>query len=196
MVQFPVGAQRLDGLFGKRQPVTGGLQFRWRQVERFLAQVLATQPRPLAESCHLRGDLQFAVSLGAAFPAPMRRWTGSAVQGCQQAHLGLAQRLGEVVERHRDERGSVAGQVEVLDEILLTFVQVDGARVHHPGCGGQVHFAEDARRLTILDVQEHVFGRGRAQRDGRGRVGVRHPEIFVTRKMQFLVADQEIKDTP
>ena len=61
-----VFGQVLHRFIGNRDPVAGGLQIAGRQVERFLPDVFAAEPHPFAEAGHLRGDLQFAVSLLAA----------------------------------------------------------------------------------------------------------------------------------
>ena len=119
----------LHGFVRDADPVAGGLQFgRWK-IERFLPQVTAAQPLAFSEARHLRGDLQLSVGLAATAH-------GGAFNGIDQAHLGLAQRFGVVIEGNRDQRGCVAGQVELLDKILHALMQVNGVGVDHPGGGG------------------------------------------------------------
>ena len=57
-------AQTRHGLFGKREPVAGGLQIGGRQVERFLPEGFVGVPAAFEETGDLCGDLEFAPGFG------------------------------------------------------------------------------------------------------------------------------------
>ena len=91
-----------------------------------------------------------------------------AVEQALDPRLGLAARLGVPVARERlDERLAIL-QLQRLDLVGPAHVQVDRPLV---GRGVGARALERAQQLARADVddREHV-GRGRAQRDARGRV--------------------------
>ncbi|MBV6465939.1 MAG: hypothetical protein PGMFKBFP_01229 [Anaerolineales bacterium] len=183
-------AQTRCRLLGEGEPVAGRLQIGGRQVERLLAEVFAAEPTAFAEAGHLRCDLQLSPEF-----CDGRLGIGDwkLVGGGENLNGGFAQGLGVVIQPDRDQRGDVAGQVEFLHKVLLSLVQVDGARMRHPDRAGEVHFADDARAVLVFGVEDDPRGRGRTERDVRGGICVRHPEDFVCRGVRFVIGDQHVE---
>ena len=101
----------------------------------------------------------------------------------QRRHLGLVDRLGEVVAAHAPHVGLALVVLEALDVILAGFVKIDGLLVQRGEGRRERHLADDVRLGRDVDHHE-VVARDRPQPDRVGRVRLRRPVPGSRRMMQ------------
>ena len=118
-------AQTLQRGLRQYDPIARRLQFGRRQVKRLLPEILVCEPAQLAESDHLSGDLNLAVALFTASDRDLFIQRGD-------LNLRLLLRLGIVIQADRHEMGDAIFEIKFLHKILLGFVHVDCAGMHHP----------------------------------------------------------------
>ena len=101
--------------------------------------------------------------------------------------LGVADGVGEVVHVDALYVGFAVIEIEPLDVVLLSLVNVDRLGMNGGESGREIHFANDLR-LSILSAgdidNDEIVGRYRAQADRIRRIALLDPVPVISAPMQ------------
>ena len=134
-------------VFGNHKPQRGRLQALLGQIQGLLAQDLLAEEALARERDHLRGHLDVAEGGGGRPP-------GSLFQGLQDIEVGGGAGLRIIVGVAGCDRGDPAGQIQLLDDVGLTLMQVHGARMHLLKRPDRIHRPNEPTARFIDNAKE------------------------------------------
>ena len=159
------------------------------QLELARADVFVGKEFDFLEADHLRAHQNVAVR------AIRGRGEMRFLADFEHTHLGVADGVSEVVHVHALHVGLALVEVQPLDVVLLSLVEINCFGMDGGERAGEIYLTDYLRLVRDVDDDE-VVGSDRAQADGIGRIGFLRPVPMVSGAVEESSLGEPLAELP